>query len=101
MQREILDWEVSEEKNIRKWPRDLSGAILAKNVAAFSPFHKNLPVAKLDHFVLMTLAEEVSKQPNTDCVIWLLVIILINKRSKLEKEKHKMHVLEKGHQRMQ
>ena len=40
----------------------------------------------------MTLAEDISKQPNIDCVAWLLVAILMqicNERDHAEQEKYK------------
>lgn len=50
---------------------------LVKNVAAFLPCLKNLPEAKLNSFRLMELAEEISRKPHIDCVMWLLVITLM------------------------
>lgn len=49
--------KVSEGKNISNCPRDHSCAILAKNMAAFCPYPKNLPEAKLKSSGLMALAE--------------------------------------------
>lgn len=43
--------------------------ILAKNMTAFCPCPKNLPEAKLKSFVLMALAENISRQPHTDCAM--------------------------------
>ena len=40
--------------------------ILAKKVAAFHPCLKRLPEAKLESFILIPLAEELSKQPSID-----------------------------------
>lgn len=42
--------EVSEGKNISKWPRDHSCNILSKNMAAFCHCPKNVPEAKLKNF---------------------------------------------------
>ena len=57
-------------------PRHLSCDILVKNVVVFCPCLKNLPEAKVKSFGLIPLAEEISKQPHIDSVMWLLVIIL-------------------------
>ena len=56
--------EVSEGKNISKWPRDHSCDNCGMNVAAFCPCPKNLSEANLKSFELMTLAGEISKQPS-------------------------------------
>lgn len=64
--------KVSEEKNIR----DHSCDVLTKNVAAFCPLSKkNLSKTKLKRFGQMSLVET-SKQPSTDCAIWLSVITI-------------------------
>lgn len=47
--------EVSDGKNISKWPRDHSCEI--DNVDTFCPCPKNPPEAKLKSFRLMSLAE--------------------------------------------
>ena len=41
-----LAQEVSEEKNISMWPKDCS-YILANNLAAFCPYLKSLPGARV------------------------------------------------------
>lgn len=51
--------------------------ILTENVTAFCPCPKNSPVSKLNSRELIYLAEEVSRQPNTDFIVWLLVITLM------------------------
>lgn len=52
-----LDLDVSEEKNFSLWPRDSSCDILVKNMAAFSPFPKSLPVVKVKRVIrLIALA---------------------------------------------
>lgn len=52
------DQEVSEGKNISKWPRD----ILAKYVATFFFCPKNMPEAKLKSLgMMMALAEKISR----------------------------------------
>lgn len=61
--------QVSEEKIISKCPRDHSCDVLAKNVAAFCPFPKNLLEAKLKSFRLMALTERILRQPSTNSVI--------------------------------
>jgi len=45
-------------------PGDHSYDDLVKNVAAFCPFLKNLPEAKVKRFVLIALTKEVSEKPN-------------------------------------
>lgn len=77
--------EVSEGRDISKWPKGCSGDILVKNVPAFCLSPKNLPEAKLKSCGLMALAEEISSQPSIDCAVWLLVTLLrrsVKKRSK-------------------
>lgn len=56
---------------------DHSCKILAENLAAFCPCPKILPEAKLKSLGLMALAKEISKQADPDCVVWLLVITLM------------------------
>ena len=51
--------------------------ILAKNLATFCTYPKNLPEVKLNGFGLMPLAEEISRYPNIDCDRWLWVATLI------------------------
>jgi hypothetical protein len=52
-----LAQEVSEGKNISKWPKYHPCDFLAKHSAAFCSDPKNLPEAKLKSFELMALAE--------------------------------------------
>ena len=59
------------------WPRDHSYDILVKNTAAFCSCLKSLPEAKLKSFGLIVFAEEISRQPSVDCVVWLLVASLM------------------------
>ena len=72
-----LTQDVSEEKNLNMLPRDHSCDILVKKVAAFCPCPKSLPEAKVKSFGLILLAEEISKQPSIDSVMWLLVLTLM------------------------
>ena len=58
-------------------PRNSSCDILVKKVASFCPCPKSLPEAKVKSFGLIPLAEEISKQPSIDSVMWLLVLTLI------------------------
>jgi len=44
--------------------------ILVKNVAAFYLYPKSLPKAKLKSFELILLAEEFSKWPSVNCLLW-------------------------------
>lgn len=64
---------------------------LPKDVAAFCPCLKNMPEAKLEGFVLISVAEEFLRQPYIDCVMWLLVVTLIQiykkKRSQAKRNK--------------
>ena len=64
--------EVSEEKNFSMWPRDCYCKILKKNVSAFCHCPNSLPEAKVKRFRLIALTKEVSKQPGTNSVVWLL-----------------------------
>ena len=58
---------------------------LAKDVVAFCPCPENkttttttkIPVATLKSFEIMELAEEISRQPSIDSVMWLLVVTLM------------------------
>ena len=56
---------------------------------------KSLPEAKVKRFRLIALKKEVLKQPDVHSVVWLLKFTLMKsilmKRSKLSKEKQKMH----------
>ena len=51
------------EKNFSMWPR---GCILVRNVAAFCPYLKSLPEAKVKRFILIALTKEVSKELSKD-----------------------------------
>jgi hypothetical protein len=82
--------EVSEEKDISKWPRDHAYNILAKNATAFCLCPGNLPEAKLESFGLMVLAKEVSRQASIDSALWLLVVTLMqiyNEEEQAEQKK--------------
>lgn len=52
-----------------KYPRDNSWYILAKNVADFFPYPKNLPEVKLKGLVLMALSEEILRHHSINCVL--------------------------------
>ena len=81
-----LAQEVSEGKNISKWPRGYFCENHAKNVTVFYPCPKNLPEAKLKTFGLTALVEKILRPPFTDCGTWPLVITLMqiyNDREKL------------------
>jgi hypothetical protein len=69
--------EVLKEKNTSKWFRGCSCNILVMNIATFCPSPKNLPEAKLKSFGLMSLAEEISRQPRIDSVMWLITASLM------------------------
>ena len=66
-----LAQEFSEEGNINMWPKEWSCDILGKILSAFCPCPKSLPEAKVKSFGLIPLAEEISKQPSIDSVVWL------------------------------
>ena len=62
------------------------------NVAAFCPCLKSLLESKAKRFILIALTKEVSKKPIIDFVLWLnLMKSILNKSSKLRKEKHKIY----------
>jgi hypothetical protein len=68
-----------------------------KNVAAFCPYLKSLHEAKVKRLKLIALTKEVSETPTIDFVHWLsLMKSILNKRSKLRKEKYNQVL--KGHQ---
>lgn len=69
--------EVSEGNNIRTCVRDPSCDIFTKNVAVFCFCFKNLSKAKLKSTGLISLAEEISREPNIDSVMGVLVITLM------------------------
>ena len=72
------------------WPRDCSCDILVKNVAAFHHCPESLPEAKVKSFGLILLAEEISKQPSIDSVMWFLVVTLMkiyNKKEQVQQSK--------------
>ena len=78
------------EENFSVLARDCSCGILVNNVAAFHPCPKSLPAAKLKNFGLIPLAEEISKQPSIDSVVWLLVLALMkiyNEKEQVQKVK--------------
>lgn len=63
IQIDSLAQAVSEKKNINKWPRNHACDIWSKNCGCFLPLSKggkeNLPEAKLNHFGLTALADEI------------------------------------------
>jgi hypothetical protein len=61
-------------------------------VAAFCPYLKSLPEAKVKRLGLIALTKEVSKKPSRDFVLWLnLTKRSLNKHSKLRKAKYKIY----------
>jgi hypothetical protein len=57
----------------------------------FCPCLKNLPEAKVKRFILIASTKEISKKPSRDFVLWLnLMKSILNKYSKLRKEKYKI-----------
>lgn len=69
--------ESLEGSNSSVWARDLSFTVC--------PCLKNLPEAKLEGFVLISVAEEILRRPSIDCVMWILVITLF--KSTIRKSK--------------
>lgn len=64
-------------------------------MSVLCPFPKNLIEDKLKSSGLISLAKEITKQPNIDRVVWLLVITVMQcmlcyviQRCKLDKEKY-------------
>ena len=68
---------MSEPKNVNMCPRECSCEGLVNNSAATCPCLKKLLEAKVKGFILILLAEEISKQPKIDSVTWLLVVTLM------------------------
>ena len=55
---------------------------------------KNLPETKVKRFRLIALTKEVSESPIIDFVLWLsLMKSVLNKHSKLRKERYKIYSL--------
>jgi hypothetical protein len=53
---------------------------------------KSLPEAKIKRLILIALTKEVSKVSSRDFVLWLrLMKSILNKHSKLKKEKYKIY----------
>jgi hypothetical protein len=59
-------------KNVSMWPRDCFCDALVRNIATLRHCPKSLPEAKEKRFSLVALTKEVSKQPGTNSVVWLL-----------------------------
>ena len=90
----LMAQEVSVEKNFNMWLRNCFCDVLVKNMAAFCHCLKRLTKAKVKRFILITSAKEVSKKPNKDFVLWLsLMKRILNKHSKMRKEKYKIYSL--------
>ena len=63
-------------------------------MVAFCPCLKSLPKAKVKRLRLIALTKEVSKNPSRDFILWLnLMKSVLNKHSKLRKEKYKIYSL--------
>jgi hypothetical protein len=92
---ELNGVDLVQEKNFSMWHRNCFCNILVKSVAAFYHWLKSLPEAKVKRFRLIALKKEVSKQPGINSVVWLLKFThmksILMKRSKLGKEKYKIH----------
>lgn len=57
-------------------PEIVLGKFWQRMWLSFTIVQKDLPEAKLENFKLMALAEESSRQPSIDSVLWLLVVTL-------------------------
>lgn len=60
-----------------------------KNEAAFFPCPRNLPEVKLRSIGLISLVEEISRQPYIDSITWLLVSILTQVYGEKEQARQK------------
>ena len=69
--------EILEGKNISKQPKCHFYDIRQRMWLLIVLVLKNLPEAKVRTFRLMGLAEEISRQPNIEYVMWLLVVTLL------------------------
>lgn len=69
---EVLEWN-----NVSNLAIEHSWDIQVNSVAIFCPCPKNLPAAKLKSSIFISLTVEISRQPNIDSVLWLLVITLM------------------------
>ena len=82
------------------WPTDQSCTILARMCLLSALVQKNLPEPKLKSYGL-ALAEEISRKPGIDCIVWLLVAMIIqiyNEREQAKQGKIQNVQFEKGHQ---
>lgn len=75
----VPDEKVSEgnKEYISKWSKGHSWDIWAKKLAAFCPYPKNLPGAKLKCNEFLCLAKVILRWHNVECKEWLLLIILM------------------------
>lgn len=71
VQRELLDFR-------------LFCGVLTKNMAAFCPCPKNLLRAKFKSYGLNSWVGQISRQPNINSIMWLLIITLIHVYSEKE-----------------
>ena len=53
---------------------------------------KSLPEAKAKRFILIPLAEEISKLPNIDSAMWLIVVMPMKINNKKEQAELKLHI---------
>ena len=76
------------------WLRDCFCDVLVKNMGAFCHCLGRLNKAKVKRFILIASTNEDSKKPNRHFVFWLsLMKSILNKHSKLRKEKYKIYSL--------
>lgn len=81
----------ASEKNFIMLLKNYSCYILVRKMAAICPCLKSLPDFKVKSFGLITLVEEISKQPSIDSVSWLQVLMLMkiyNKKKQAEQGKY-------------
>lgn len=77
---------VSEGSRISHWARGHSRDILVKNVSALCPYEDSYVLRiflrlKLRKIGLISLSEEISRQPNSDHAVWLSVGALMQVHS--------------------
>ena len=67
-----------------------------KNVVAAYPYLNSMPEATLRRFGLMSLPEEIPKQPSIDYIVPILVVTLMRIYDEQEQTDHEKYTLEKN-----
>lgn len=75
-----LPQEVSKDTNFNMWPETCD--ISVKNVADFCFVLKSLSEAKVKSLELLSLAEEISRQPSTNSVLLVFTLKKIYNKKK-------------------